>query len=124
MNDFRITLTQRAKDDIINIDDYITFTLLEPDTSKNLIKDLRNSISQLKLFPYKFPLVQDDILQRQDIRSLPHTQSLYTLGIRTITVNLSPSKAASAVPPICSANFFTMARPSPVVFRLLDWSVV
>lgn len=72
MNDFRITLTQRAKDDIINIGDYITFTLLEPDTSRNFIKGLRNSISQLKLFPYKFPLVQDDILQRQDIRCMPY----------------------------------------------------
>lgn len=76
MNDFRITLTQRAKDNIINIGDYITFTLLEPDTSRNFIKGLRNSISQLKLFPYKFPHVQIDILQRQDIRCMPHKQPL------------------------------------------------
>lgn len=56
MNDYRVTLTQRAKDDIIGIGDYISYTLLESGTSRKFIKGLRNSISQLKLFPYKFPL--------------------------------------------------------------------
>ena len=38
MNEYRITLTLRAKDDIINIGDYITYTLLEPDeTVKNFV---------------------------------------------------------------------------------------
>lgn len=72
MNDYRITLTQRAKDDIIDIGDYITYTLSEPDISKNFIKNLRTSISQLKRFPYKFPLVQDDTLQNQGIRCMPY----------------------------------------------------
>lgn len=72
MNEYRIVLTHRAKDDIIDIGDYITYTLLEPDTSKNFIKGLRNSISQLIDFPYKFPLVQDDILQRQGIHYMPY----------------------------------------------------
>lgn len=57
MNNYRVTLTRQAKDDIIDIGDYISYTLLEPDTSRNLIKGLRNSISQLKYFPYKFPLI-------------------------------------------------------------------
>ncbi len=72
MNEYRITLTQRAKDDIISIGDYITYTLLEPDISSNFIKGLRTSISQLKFFPFKFPLVQDDILQSQGIRCMPY----------------------------------------------------
>ena len=72
MNDYRITLTKRAKNDIIDIGDYITYTLLEPDTSRNFIKGLRKSISQLKFFPYKFPLVQDDILKNQNIRCMPY----------------------------------------------------
>lgn len=63
MNEYRITLTPRAKDDLIDTGDYITFILLEPDIARNYIKGLRNSISQLKIFPCKFPLVQDDILQ-------------------------------------------------------------
>lgn len=76
MTKYRITLTQKAKDDIVDIGTYITETLLSPDTSKNLIKGLRNSISQLKHFPYKFPLVQDDILQGQKIHCLPHKNTI------------------------------------------------
>lgn len=72
MNNYRIVLTQRAKDDIIDIGDYITYSLPEPDTSKNFIQGLRNSISQLKFFPYRFPLVQDNILQNQGIRCMPY----------------------------------------------------
>lgn len=51
MNNFQIKLTPRAKDDIIEIGDYIAFTLLEPDTSKHFIKGLRHSSSKLSFFP-------------------------------------------------------------------------
>ena len=72
MNEYRITITHRAKDDIIDIGDYITYTLLEPDTSKKFIKGLRNSISQLLFFPHKFPLVQDSVLHNKGIRCMPY----------------------------------------------------
>ncbi|MBQ7360751.1 MAG: type II toxin-antitoxin system RelE/ParE family toxin [Lachnospiraceae bacterium] len=72
MNKYRIVLTHRAKDDIIDIGDYISFTLLEPYTSQIFIKGLKNSISHLKYFPFKFPLVQDEILQAQGIRCMPY----------------------------------------------------
>ena len=42
MDKYRITLTQRATDDIIGIGDYIAFQLLQPDTSENFIKGLRH----------------------------------------------------------------------------------
>ena len=50
----------------------------------------------------------------------------YTLysGIRISTVKHSSFREASAAPPICSVNCFTMASPNPVVLRLRDWSVV
>ncbi len=72
MNDYQIFLTKRAKDDITNIGDYISFTLLEPNTSKNFIKGLKNSISKLKHFPYKFPLIQNDVLYEQNIHCMPY----------------------------------------------------
>ena len=62
MNNYRVTLTRQAKDDIIDIGDYVSYTLLEPGTSRNFIKGLRNSISQLKYFPYKFPLIMQVIV--------------------------------------------------------------
>lgn len=88
MNDYQITLTKRAADDIIDIGDYIAYTLLEPDTSKNFIKGLRKSISQLKFFPYKFPLVKDDVLQNQGIRCMPYKNYYIFYEIIEITHNV------------------------------------
>lgn len=86
MNDYRIAFTTHAKDGIINIDDYITFTLLAPDTSNKFIKGLKNSILQLKYFPYKFPLVQDKILQKQNIRYMPYKN--YYIFIQFLKYNI------------------------------------
>ena len=72
MNEYCISLTRRAKDDIIDIGDYISYILLEPDTSRNFINGLRQSISQLKFFPQQFPLVQDEVLQNQGIHCKPY----------------------------------------------------
>ncbi len=72
MSEYRTTLTKRAADDITEIGDYIHFSLSKPNISRDFIKGLKTSISQLKLFPYKFPLVQDTILQKQDIRCMPY----------------------------------------------------
>ena len=59
---YRIMLVPQAKNDILNIGDYITYTLLEPDISRNFINGLRLAISELSIFPYKFPLAQDLVL--------------------------------------------------------------
>ena len=74
MIDYRIVITERARDDLIDIGDYIAFTRAEPDISKRFIKDLKNSISQLRNFPYKFPIIQDEILQRKNIRCMPYKE--------------------------------------------------
>ena len=67
MGEYRLTITQRAKDDIIDIGDYITYKLLAP-----VVKNLKNAIQQLKFFPYKFPFVQDEYLKQQEIRCMPY----------------------------------------------------
>lgn len=72
MDEYQLLLTERAKDDIIDIGDYISYVLLQPDISKNFIKNLRNSISKLKKFPYKFPIIQDKILKEKGIRYMPY----------------------------------------------------
>lgn len=69
---YQIALTQTAKNDIIDIGDYISYILLEPDISKKFIKGLRNSISQLQYFPSKFPIIQDEILYSKGIRCKPY----------------------------------------------------
>ena len=67
-----IMLVPKARDDILNISDYITFTLLEPDISRNFINGLRTAISNLEFFPYKFPLTDDKFLISYNIRCMPY----------------------------------------------------
>jgi toxin ParE1/3/4 len=72
MPDYSVIMTVKANDDIIDIGDYITYTLLEPDTALNLVKGLRLSISSLKSFPKRYALVDDIVLKSQGIRCLPY----------------------------------------------------
>ena len=72
MDEYRLLLTERARNDILDIGDYISFILLQPDISKKFIIGLRNSISKLKKSPYKFPIIQDDILKQKNIRYMPY----------------------------------------------------
>lgn len=72
MPDYKIILTRRAKDDIIDIGDYITYTLLEPETARNFIIGLRNAMSRLKELPERYPLVDDVVLASQGIRCMPY----------------------------------------------------
>lgn len=72
MQSYRIVLTRRAKDDIIDIGDYITYTLLEPQTALNFVKGLRKSITTLKDFPQRFELIEDDVLASQGIHCMPY----------------------------------------------------
>lgn len=63
MNEYRIAFTHLARKDIIDIGDYITFTLSEPTTSGKFIKGLKHSISQLIIFPYNYP--QNQLSQKR-----------------------------------------------------------
>jgi len=44
LKEYNIILTKRAKDDIIDIGDYIAYTLLEPETAYHFVAGLRNAI--------------------------------------------------------------------------------
>ena len=72
MDKYQIMITPTAKDDLIDIGDYISFILLEPETSEKFIKGLRRSISQLQYFPNKFPIIQDYRLKYRKIHYMPY----------------------------------------------------
>ena len=57
MDNYHIELSIVAFNQFKSIGDYITYVLLEPDTSRRLIKGLRSSISNLSTFPYRYPLL-------------------------------------------------------------------
>lgn len=48
MNEYKITLTPKAQTDLIEINNYISYILLSPDTSKQFIKGLK-----IRCMPYK-----------------------------------------------------------------------
>ncbi len=72
MNNYRIIFIPRARSDLLDINTYITYALLEPDISRNFIQGLKKSILQLSFFPYMFPLVHDKILHSTSVRRMPY----------------------------------------------------
>lgn len=68
MDSYHVELSIVAFKQLKSIGDYITYTLLEPDTSRRLIKGLRSSVSNLSTFPYRYPLFD----QNENIRCMPH----------------------------------------------------
>ena len=46
MGKYEIKFTRKASEDIVDIGDYITYVLLEPDTSYHFVKGLKQSILQ------------------------------------------------------------------------------
>ncbi len=72
MSEYNIVLTRRAKGDIIDIGDYIAYTLLEPETSYKFVTGLRNAIATLKSSPNRYALVDDCVLASQGIHCMPY----------------------------------------------------
>lgn len=81
MSEYNVIITIKANDDIIDIGDYITYTLLEPDIALNLVKGLRLSISSLKSFPKRYALVDDVVLKSQSTRifKFPKTPCIFCI---------------------------------------------
>lgn len=84
MNKYRILLTKNAKDDLIEIRNYITYDLLSPDISKKFIYGLRKSISQLYYFPYKFPQIETKYIDGQSYRYMPYKNFLIFYEIKEL----------------------------------------
>lgn len=72
MKEYNVVLTRRAKNDIIDIGDYISYTLLEPETAYCFVAGLRSAISTLQKLPKRFALVDDRVLFTQGIHCMPY----------------------------------------------------
>ena len=69
---YDVVLTRQAKRDLVDIGDYISYTLLEPRISYKLIIGLREKISSLRDMPQRCALISDPVLATQGIRCLPY----------------------------------------------------
>lgn len=72
MQMYNLVLTRRAKEDIIDIGDYITYTLLEPETAVNFVRGLRKAIITLKEVPGRYSVIEDAVLASQEIHCMPY----------------------------------------------------
>ena len=77
MKEYDVVLTRRAKNDIIDIGDYISYTLLEPETAYRFVTGLRSAISTLQKLPNRFALVDDRVLSTQGIHCMPYKTIMF-----------------------------------------------
>ena len=70
MDEYKINISDLAKQDIRDIADYISNELIEPDFAENTIETILDSISALNFMPARVPLVRDWRLAKAEIRGM------------------------------------------------------
>lgn len=70
MDKYNIEYSKEAKQDLIEIKQYIKYNLQEPETSQKLIYKIRKEINNLKHNPEIHVIIDDDLIQKIKIRKL------------------------------------------------------
>ena len=68
MKNFKVTFSKQAKKELNSIIYYIKNILLEPRVAKNLLKRFNDKVISLENSPEKFPQIEKDIMQKNNIR--------------------------------------------------------
>lgn len=68
--EFTIIITPDAEADLNELDDYITFQLMAPETAVSYICDIRAKISQLRKNPKRYRLVEDEPWHSRGVRRM------------------------------------------------------
>ena len=79
----KIVYTQKAQQDIMNIYDYVAFTLLVPEIAQKLTDSIMASIRTLASIPERNPLYKKEPWYSRGVRFLPVKNYLifYTVNI-------------------------------------------
>ena len=70
MKKYNIEYSLDAKQDLIEIKQYIKYNLQEPEIAQKLILKIRKEISTLKNNPEIYTIIDDDIIKKLEIRKL------------------------------------------------------
>ena len=70
MDEFKVIITPDAEADLNELDDYITFQLMAPDTAISYIRDIREKISELRKTPKRYRLVEDEPWHSRGVRRM------------------------------------------------------
>ena len=85
----KIIYTFKARQDLRDIYEYITYTLLSPDAAKNTTERIMEAARSLEDMPDRNPLYKDEPWHSQGVRFLPVKNYLvfYTVKPETETVS-------------------------------------
>lgn len=70
MTKYNIEYSIESKNDLIKIKQYIKYDLQEPEIAKKLILKIRKEINKLKENPKLYPIIDDNIIKKLEIRKL------------------------------------------------------
>lgn len=70
MNKYKVIIEIAAEEDLIGIFDYISNTLLEVETAKNMLTAITEAFEALELFPLRTPVVLKERYKEVNLRRL------------------------------------------------------
>ena len=87
----KIVYTLQAQQDLKNIYEYIAYSLLVPDTARNMSRQIMQSVRSLETMPERNPLYKEEPWHSQGVRFIPVKNYLlfYTVNNETHTVSIA-----------------------------------
>lgn len=87
---YQIHITRTAEQDLINVSDYISFILKNPQAANDLLNEAESKINELSIFPQKFSLAEDVVLSAWGIRFaiVKNYLAFYLIDEQTTTVHI------------------------------------
>ena len=87
----KIVYTFQAQQDLKNIYEYIAYSLLVPDTARNMYQQIMQSVRSLETMPERNPLYKEEPWHSQGVRFIPVKNYLlfYTVNNETYTVSIA-----------------------------------
>ena len=68
MMTWKIRYTDKARRDLRNIMEYVSYDLLEPETAKNLLRRIMGEIERLDTMPLRYPLFHEEPWRGRGLR--------------------------------------------------------
>ena len=87
---YSVHITNKGEQDIIEVADYIEFTLLNPAAADSLLDTIEEEIVKLSFMPEKHKIIDDPVLKEWKIRMIPVKNYLafYVMDENSHTVHI------------------------------------
>ena len=88
MNNYNIEYSKESKQDLIEIKQYIKYNLQEPEIAQKLVSKIRKEINKLKDNPKIYTIIDDDLINKFEIRKLIIDNYIVFYRIRNDTIGI------------------------------------